>query len=142
MSEEDDGFRVRLGRIRNGRAGKSKSFINQVLSSAKRAGHTDGGSNSTRSPGLGRSTFGRGRISFSRNRLFSSARRVVVAARVARHSGRAFRSAPLAAHLSYLKRDGVTRDGKKAMMFDAGSDSASGLGNAPLSCREVDSSGS
>ena len=29
-------------------------------------------------------------------------------------SGRAFRSAPLSAHLSYLKREGVTRDGEKA----------------------------
>ena len=48
-------------------------------------------------------------ISFSRNRLFSPARRVVVKARVVRHTGRAFRSAPLTAHLSYLKRDGVTR---------------------------------
>jgi type IV secretory pathway VirD2 relaxase len=40
--------------------------------------------------------------------LFSPTRRVVVKARVVRHKGRAFRSAPLA-HLSYLKRDGVTR---------------------------------
>ena len=45
-------------------------------------------------------------------------------ARIARHQGRAFRSAPLAAHLSYLKREGVTRDGEKARMFDADTDSA------------------
>ena len=47
-------------------------------------------------------------------RLFSPTRRVVVKARVVRHKGRAFRSAPLTAHLSYLKREGVTRDGEKA----------------------------
>ncbi|CAH2397017.1 hypothetical protein MES5069_160022 [Mesorhizobium escarrei] len=97
-----------------------------MLRAAKRAGHSASSSapRSGRSPVLGRSSFGRGRINFSRNRLFSSSRRVIVAARSARHSGRAFRSAPLSAHLSYLKRDGVTRDGEKAVMFDAGGDRA------------------
>lgn len=128
MIEGDNDFRIRPGRIRRTRAPKAKSFVNQVLRAAKRAGHIDGVSSSApRSGGsrpLGRSSFGRGRINFSRNRLFSSSRRVVVAARIARHSGKAFRSAPMSAHLSYLKRDGVTRDGEKAMMFDAGSDRA------------------
>ncbi|RWQ75663.1 MAG: DUF3363 domain-containing protein [Mesorhizobium sp.] len=128
MSEGDGDFRVRPGRIRSTRAPKAKSFINQVLRAAQRAGHSAGASGSaprsSRSPVLGRSSFGLGRINFSRNRLFSSSRRVVVAARIARHSGRAFRSAPLSAHLSYLKRDGVTRDGEKAVMFDAGGDCA------------------
>jgi type IV secretory pathway VirD2 relaxase len=54
--------------------------------------------------------------------LFSPTRRVVVKARVVRHKGRAFGSAPLTAHLSYLKRDGVTRSGEQAEMFDAGGD--------------------
>lgn len=125
MSDGDSDFRIRPGHIRSTRAPKPKSFINQVLRAAKRAGHTSSRSApSKRAPGYGRSTFGRGRINFSRTRLFSSARRVVVKAHIARHQGRAFRSAPLAAHLSYLKRDGVTRDGEKAVMFDAGSDSA------------------
>lgn len=128
MSESDGDFRVLPGRIRSTRAPKPKSFINQVLRAATKAGHSGGSSSSAPSRGrsqvLGRSNFGRGRISFSRNRLFSSNRRVVVAARIARHSGRAFRSAPLNAHMSYLKRDGVTRDGDKAVMFDASSDRA------------------
>ncbi|WP_027061098.1 relaxase/mobilization nuclease domain-containing protein [Mesorhizobium loti] len=137
MTEGDSDFRVRLGRIRGTRASKAKSFVNQVLRAAKRAGHTDGAFSSApragRSPVLGRSSFGRGRINFSRNRLFSSNRRVVVAARIARHSGKAFRSAPLSAHLSYLKRDGVTRDGEKAVMFDAGSDRANDVAFAERS---------
>jgi len=128
MSDGDSDLRVRPGRIRGTRAPKPKSFINQVLRAAKRAGHTDGASSSTPrnglSPVLGRSSFGRGRINFSRNRLFSPSRRVVVAARIARHSGKAFRSAPLIAHLSYLKRDGVTRDGEMAVTFDARGDRA------------------
>lgn len=137
MSERDNDFRVRPGRIRGNGAPNAKSFINQVLRAAKRAGHTDGAFSSAprngRSPVLGRSSFGRGRTSFSRNRLFSSSRRVVVAARIARHSGKAFRSAPLSAHLSYLKRDGVTRDGAKAVMFEAGSDRANDVAFAERS---------
>lgn len=125
MSDSGENFRVRPGRIRSTRTAKSKSFVNQVLRAAKKAGHTasHAGGGKHRS-GLGRSTFGRGRIAFSRNRLFSSSRRVVVKARIARHQGRAFRSAPMSTHLSYLKREGVTRDGEKACMFDAETDRA------------------
>ena len=56
-------------------------------------------------------------------------------ARVVRHKGRAFRSAPLTAHLSYLKRDGLTQDGERAEMFDAGSDRADGAAFAER-CKE------
>ena len=43
-------------------------------------------------------------------------------ARVVRHHGARFRSAPLTRHITYLKREGVTRDGAEARMFDATSD--------------------
>jgi type IV secretory pathway VirD2 relaxase len=45
-------------------------------------------------------------------------------ARIVRHRGGRFRSPPLSKHLTYLKRDGVTRDGADARMFDATSDDA------------------
>jgi type IV secretory pathway VirD2 relaxase len=45
----------------------------------------------------------------------------VVKARVIRHSGR---GAPLATHLNYLRREGVTRDGEKARLFGPGIDAA------------------
>lgn len=54
----------------------------------------------------------------------SSNRRVVIKARVVRHKGARFRSAPLAKHITYLERDGVTRDGCDASMFDARTDGA------------------
>jgi type IV secretory pathway VirD2 relaxase len=41
---------------------------------------------------------------------------------VVRHQGHAFRSAPLPAHVAYLERDGVTRDGEKGCMFGAAGD--------------------
>ena len=124
MSEHDSDFRIRPGRIKTTRAPKPKSFLNQVLRAAKKAGHIAAPASGRRASGYGRSTFGRGRGSFSRSRLFRATRRVIVKARVVRHRGRSFRSAPLSAHLSYLKREGVSREREKGVMFDAGSDRA------------------
>ncbi len=64
----------------------------------------------------GRTALGRGQARFSR--------RVIVKARIVRHRGTRFRSAPLARHVAYLERDGVTRDGSDGTMFDARSDEA------------------
>lgn len=124
MSDRDSDLRIRPGRIKTTRAPKAKSFLNQVLRAAKKAGHTAAPASGRRASGYGRSTFGRGRGSFSRSRLFSSTRRVIVKARVVRHQGRSFRSAPLSAHLSYLKREGVSRGGEKGVMFDAAAERA------------------
>ncbi|CAI2934318.1 relaxase/mobilization nuclease domain-containing protein [Aminobacter niigataensis] len=128
MSEVDRDLLIKPGRIRSTKTPKTKSFVNQVLAAAKRAGHISGGAPSGK-PGRrpGHSTFGRGRNVFGRSRIFSSHRRVVIKARVARHQGRAFRSAPLTAHVSYLKREGVSRDGEKGVMFDANTDRADDL---------------
>jgi type IV secretory pathway VirD2 relaxase len=121
MNSRDEDFQVRLGRIRN--RGRGESFVNQVLRAARKAGH-DGSYTTGRreSPRYGHSTFGRGRAAFGRSRLFAGHRRIVVKVRVVRHRGRAFRSAPLSAHIAYLERDGVTRDGEKAHMFSAAED--------------------
>ncbi|MBB4303143.1 type IV secretory pathway VirD2 relaxase [Rhodobium orientis] len=124
MSSDDRDFRIRPGRIRDKRVPRQKSFINQVIRAAKKSGHVSATGTGGRGSGYGRSSFGRGRTRFARARLFSPSRRVVVKARVVRHRGRAFRSAPLAAHVAYLKREGVTRDGERGIMFDAASDSA------------------
>ena len=48
----------------------------------------------------------------------------MIKVRVVRHRGNRFRSAPLTRHVTYLKRDGVTRDGADACLFDARSDVA------------------
>ncbi|MEZ0243961.1 MAG: relaxase/mobilization nuclease domain-containing protein, partial [Sphingomonas sp.] len=49
-----------------------------------------------------------------------------IKARIVRHHGARFRSAPLARHIAYLERDGVTRDGRDASLFDAGAERADG----------------
>ncbi len=127
MSQGDSDIRVRPGRIRKGRSPRTKSFVNQVLRAAQKAGHVGAPTSGKRGTNYGRSTFGRGRGGFSRSRLFSSSRRVVIKARIVRHQGRAFRSAPMSAHLAYLKRDGVSRDGEQGVLFDADTDRADGL---------------
>ena len=120
MSSEDE-FRIRPGRIRSTRVQRARPFIAQALAAAQRAG----GSVSRKGkigPGH-RSRFGRGqRASVQANRLITSrSRGAVVKARVVRHGGR---GAPLATHLNYLRREGVTRDGEKARLFGPGADDA------------------
>ena len=125
MTTRDDDFNPRPGRIHHGNQGakRPKSFVGEVMRAAKKAGHR--GQTFKRSGGsAGRSTFGRGRRAALSLASRSSGRRVVVMARIVRHRGGRFRSAPLSKHVAYLKRDGVTRDGADARMFDAASDDA------------------
>ncbi len=124
MSTSDDDIQVRPGRIRHGNRGakRPQTFVGEVMRAAKKAGHI--GSSFRSSQGRSRSRFGRGRRAAVSIRLRSNARRVVMKARVVRHQGTRFRSAPLPKHMAYLKRDGVTRDGADARMFDATSDAA------------------
>lgn len=116
---DENEFRIRPGRIRSTSAQRVRPFIAQALAAAQRAG----GSVSRQGkigPGA-RSRFGRGqRASIQANRLITArSRGAGIKARVLRHGGR---NAPLATHLNYLQRDGVTRDGEKAQMFGPGGD--------------------
>jgi type IV secretory pathway VirD2 relaxase len=123
MKTRDDEVKVRPGRIRHGHRGAKRptSFVAEVMRAAKKAGHT--GKNFRReSTGKGRSTFGRGRRAALSLSARSPSRHVVVMARIVRHHGRKFTAAPLARHAAYLKREGVTRDGQGAHLFDATSD--------------------
>jgi type IV secretory pathway VirD2 relaxase len=124
---QDDTLRIRPGRIRSTKAQQARPFIAQALAAAQRAG----GALSRRGTltSGSRSRFGRGqRASVQANRLLTArSRGVVVKARVVRLSGR---NAPLATHLNYLRRDGVTRDGEKARLFGPGGDDTDAKGFA------------
>jgi type IV secretory pathway VirD2 relaxase len=125
MTSRDDDFNPRPGRIRHGNQGakRPKTFVGEVMRAAKKAGYR--GQTFRRSIGTaGRSTFGRGRRAALSLASRSSGRRVVVMARIVRHRGGHFRSVPLSKHVAYLKREGVTRDGADARMFDDASDDA------------------
>ncbi|ESZ32742.1 relaxase/mobilization nuclease and DUF3363 domain-containing protein [Mesorhizobium sp. M0292] len=113
MTGEDD-LRIRPGRIRSSGTQRARPFIAQALAAAQKAGARISRSGRI-SPG-NRSTFGRGRSASVRaNRLLTGrSRTVIIKTRLVRHHARA---APLAAHLTYLRREGVTRDGEKARLF-------------------------
>jgi type IV secretory pathway VirD2 relaxase len=123
MSQRDNDLRIRPGRIRDSghRSSRPKSFVGQVMRAAKKAGHVGDGFGRGKG-GTGRSQFGRGRRAALSLSLRSTSRRVVMKARVVRHQGTRFRSAAMPKHIAYLKREGVTRDGADAQMFDARSD--------------------
>ncbi|BCG96960.1 relaxase/mobilization nuclease domain-containing protein [Mesorhizobium sp. 131-2-1] len=116
-------FRIRPGRIRSTRAQQARPFIAQALAAAKKAG--GGISRSGRIVPGNRSRFGHGqRASIQANRFVTSrSRGAVVKARVVRHS---LRAASLGTHLTYLRREGVTRDGEKARLFGPGTEEADG----------------
>jgi type IV secretory pathway VirD2 relaxase len=120
MNSEDD-FRIRPGRIRSRPNMRTKPFIAQALAAAERAGghvSRNGRIKASRS-----SRFGRGRIASVRaNRFLTSRSRLAtVKTRIVRHSGR---GATLRAHLNYLRREGVARDGERARMFGLETDDA------------------
>ena len=123
MTARGDDLRLRPGRIGHGNRGarRPKSFVGEVMRAAKKAGHTGRAFGRAAS---GRSTFGRGRRAALLLSMQRPGRRVVVMARVVRQHGKRFRSAPLSKHITYLRREGVTRDGAGARMFDARSDDA------------------
>lgn len=124
MSEDSD-FRIRPGKAKRSKAQgrNARGLVAEVLRVAalhggtKRAGW--GGPRRR-----GQSSFGNGRTAFARSRLFSPSRRVLVKALPVRHRIGGRRAVPLSAHVAYLKREGVTRDGAPTHMFDAESDRA------------------
>lgn len=128
MTGENE-FRIRPGRIRSTSAQRARPFIAQALAAAQKAGARV--SRSGKISSGNRSSFGRGRTASVRaNRLLTGRSRIVVIkTRVVRHTAR---SAPLAAHLTYLRREGVTRDGEKARLFGPETDEVDGRAFAEL----------
>ncbi|WP_024512004.1 DUF3363 domain-containing protein [Bradyrhizobium sp. ARR65] len=118
MTGNED-FRIRPGRIRSTRAPRTKSFLAQALKAAQKAGGQSRGRRSKTSQ------FGRGRVAtLAATRLNNNrARTAMVKARVVR---RMRSPGALRAHIGYLQRDGVTRDGTPGKLFDAVADDADG----------------
>jgi type IV secretory pathway VirD2 relaxase len=120
MSNEDD-FRIRPGRIRSRPKERAKPFIAQALAAAQRAGGDIRRNGSIVAPRSSR--YGRGRVASMRaNRLLTS--RTSLATVKTRIVRQAARRSSLGAHLAYLRREGVTRGGEKALMFGAQTDDA------------------
>lgn len=119
---QDDEFEPRLGRMRG--RGKELCYLNQVVKAARRAGLRTG-----KRGRFDGSRIGRGasiaRVLRSRDRLapFRS-RRVIVKMRPVKLAGKVMGGAK--AHLSYIQRDGVTREGEAGELYSADRDVADG----------------
>lgn len=102
-----------------GSARRVKPFIAQALAAAEKAG----GPHRRSGRGAPGAAFGRGRAaSFAATRLMTNrTRSVTVKARVVRQRAS---GAALTAHLAYLRREGVTKDGAAGRLFDAEHDDA------------------
>jgi type IV secretory pathway VirD2 relaxase len=118
MTREDD-LRIRLGRIRSRGSQRGRPFIGQALAAAQKAG---GLAKPSKARGRN-STFGRGRAAsvVAARLLRDRSRGVVVKARVVRQG---ITRAPLSAHLNYLRREAVTKDGAAGRMFDGAHEEA------------------
>ena len=117
----DDTFTPRLGKIKD-RGGKvGKTFLKAIGIELARAGLRRGRSTFT---GIrtGRGA-GAGRVLSAREAAYR-ARRVMVKARFVKIKGRGLSAAQ--AHLRYIQRDGVTRDGEPGALYGAEADRIDG----------------
>jgi type IV secretory pathway VirD2 relaxase len=117
---DDERFRVRHGRIRGGGEPKAKRFTSRVLKAVRTS---SAGANSPLSPAHGRGAEkGRGHVAAKMlgERLGLRSRRVVIKARLVVHARAA--AGTTAAHLRYIQRDSVTREGLPGGAYAAAQD--------------------
>lgn len=124
MSDEED-FKPRLGKMRQVRGKRASNYLGRILS----AGAVVAASAVVRRKRFDGSRIGRGA---AKARLLSSrgsggrnaARRVVVKTRLVRLGGKGLDAAR--AHLKYIQRDGVTREGEPGELYAADEDVTDG----------------
>lgn len=119
---DEERFRLRLGAPRRTGDQEAQRFTRQVLRAAQKSG---GGSGRPLARGRSRGAEkGRGHVAAKLvgARLGPRARRVVVKARLVVHAQAAPGST--AAHLRYIQRDSVTREGERGQVYSASRDVA------------------
>ncbi|MFN3727926.1 MAG: relaxase/mobilization nuclease RlxS [Allosphingosinicella sp.] len=122
---EENRFEPRLGRIRSTRSRRGRKYLHQVIAATARAG----GAPDWGGRRFDGSRIGRGgpvaAILSSRGRAASfRARRAVVKTRLVRLGGKGVAAAR--AHIRYVQRDGVSRDGERGALYSAELDAADG----------------
>src|SRR5690242_4868930 len=124
MYDEDD-FTPHLGRPRARGGGRSRTFLQRVLraralaGAARRGSRRFNGSRIGRGSVVARQLAGRGRFAADRQR------RVMVKYRIVRLNKLNGKEAARA-HLRYIQRDGVTRDGEPGRLYSADADRVDG----------------
>ena len=121
----DDRFEPRIGKMRAVRSKRGRKYLNAVLAAAMRAGFSDRkGQRRFVGSRLGRGA-AVGRVLGARNpHPGLRSRRAVVKTRLVRLAGKGIGGA--IAHLRYVQRDGVGRDGGTGELYSAREDRADG----------------
>tara|TARA_R110002126_G_scaffold185860_1_gene334471 strand:+ start:20252 stop:22219 length:1968 start_codon:yes stop_codon:yes gene_type:complete len=115
MSDDDD-FKPKLGKIRSRGSKSGRKFLHQVLAASNLARGGGGKSNFSGSR-IGRGA-GVGRVLASRDRYAAfRQRRVIIKSRIVKLAGKGMNGAK--AHLRYIQRDGVTREGEPGQLYNA-----------------------
>lgn len=120
----DEGeFKPRLGKMRSGSSRRGRKYLHAVLAAAARAGFPK--------PRSGRrflgSRIGRGGVAariLGDRHAGLRARRAIVKTRLVRLGGKGLAAAR--AHLRYIQRDGVSREGEPGRLYSAREDAADG----------------
>ena len=125
MSGDAEDFEPRLGKMRSTRGKKARKYLGRLLAAGiaaaggARAGRKAfDGSRISRGSAAGRLLASRG----PRDRF--AARRVIVKTRLVRLGGKGLDAAR--AHLKYIQRDGVTREGEPGQLYGPEEDVADG----------------
>lgn len=128
MFGDDHDFQPRLGRMRSASGRRGKRFLNRVLAATVLA---NGGPISfrTRKTRFDGSRIGRGagvgRVLASRDQFAAwRQRRVIIKSRIVKLAGKGMAGAR--AHLRYIQRDGVTREGQPGQLYGADHDRVDG----------------
>lgn len=120
----DDDFEPRLGRMRASASPRGRKYLHAVLAAAMRAGFKGRSGRRFEGSRLGRGTAA-ARLLGARDRHAGlRARRAIVKTRLVRLAGKGLGAAR--AHLRYIQRDGVTREGEPGRLYSARADIADG----------------
>ena len=125
----DDDFEPKLGKIRSRGSKRGRKYLHRVLQATMLAGGRLRSGSSARKAKFHGSQIGRGasigRMLATRDRYAAfRSRRVVVKSRIVKLAGNGIKGAR--AHLRYIQRDGVTRDGHPGELYSAEQDRADG----------------
>jgi len=125
----DDEFEPKLGKIRSRGSKRGRKYLHRVLQATMLAGGRLRSPSSARKAKFHGSQIGRGasigRVLASRDRYAAfRSRRVVIKSRIVKLAGNGTKGAR--AHLRYIQRDGVTRDGQPGELYSAEQDRADG----------------
>jgi type IV secretory pathway VirD2 relaxase len=125
----DDDFEPKLGKIRSRGSKRGRKYLHRVLQATMLAGGRLRSGSSARKAKFHGSQIGRGasigRMLATRDRYAAfRSRRVVVKSRIVKLGRNGIKGAR--AHLRYIQRDGVTRDGHPGALYSAEQDRADG----------------